>query len=199
MPLPRGGLQAISDALLAHFQSLGGVFEANHPVTDLKELPEAKTYFFDTTPRQMEAIAGDKLSKTYRKRIERFQYGYGVFKIDAALSEPIPRENRDCHRAGTVHVCGTFEECCRSEAALGRDEHAEKPYVLVAQQSNFDDTRAPGDNHTFWAYCHLPHGSEKDMTEPVLDQIERFAPGFRDTIIEMKTHNTRQMQSYNKA
>ena len=196
-PLPKGGSQAIADALLAHFQSLGGEFEADFTVTSLDELPEATTYFFDTTPSQMVRIAGQRLSSRYKKRLEKFKYGYGVFKIDAALSEPIPWLNEACGKAGTVHVCGTFEECLASEATLERGDHAEKPYVLVAQQSLFDDSRAPEDHHTFWAYCHVPHGSTQDMSDPILNQIERFAPGFRDTILEMKTHNTHEMHAYN--
>ena len=196
-PFPKGGSQELIGAMSSYFKSLGGEIETGFRVESLDQLPESATYFFDTTPKQMVDICGDKLSNRYKKRVSTFKYGHGVFKIDAALSEPIPWQNKLCQKAGTVHVGGTLEEICYSENQISNGKHPEKPYVLVAQQSNFDNTRAPGNSHTLWAYCHVPSGSEKNMTQSILDQIERFAPGFRDCILETHTTNTREFETYN--
>lgn len=196
-PFPRGGSHAITKAMASYFKSLGGEIETGMSVTSPDQLPESKTIFFNTTPAQILSIAGNRLSKSYEEKLKKFRYGAGVFKIDLALDGPIPWSDAECAKAGTVHVCGTFEEIQASEACLKKDTHPEKPYVLVAQQSLFDDSRAPEGKHTCWAYCHVPNGSDKDMTEPILNQIERFAPGFRDLIIGQHTMNTQAMESYN--
>jgi len=196
-PFPKGGSQQLSDALCRYFESLGGEIETGFKVESVDQLPDSSTYFFDTTPRQMVEICGSKLSANYRKRVSTFKYGHGVFKIDAALKQPVPWQNETCQKAGTLHLGGTLEEICHSENMVSNGKHPEKPYVLLAQQSNFDDTRAPGDNHTLWAYCHVPAGSEEDMTQPILNQIERFAPGFRNCIKEIHTTNASGFETYN--
>jgi len=152
---------------------------------------------FDVTPRQLDAIAGPRLSASYRRHLARFEYGPGVFKIDYALSAPIPWRSPVCAGAATVHVGGTFEEIARSEAAASAGRIAEAPFVLVAQQSNFDATRAPRGRHTGWAYCHVPHGSDVDMTERIERQIERFAPGFRDVILARHVMPPRALEAHN--
>lgn len=196
-PFPRGGSHAITKAMASYFESLGGDIETEAPIASLEELPESKTVFFNTTPAQILQIAGKQLPPDYVKKLGKYRYGAGVFKIDLALNGPIPWSDPECVKAGTVHVGGTFEEIRASEACLKKDTHPEKPYVLVAQQSLFDDSRAPEGKHTCWAYCHVPNGSTKDMTDPILSQIERFAPGFRDLIIGQHTMNTQAMESYN--
>lgn len=196
-PFPRGGSHAITKAMASYFESLGGDIETEAPIASLEELPESKTVFFNTTPAQILQIAGKQLPPDYVKKLGKYRYGAGVFKIDLALNGPIPWSDPECAKAGTVHVGGTFEEIRASEACLKKDTHPEKPYVLVAQQSLFDDSRAPEGKHTCWAYCHVPNGSTKDMTDPILSQIERFAPGFRDLIIGQHTMNTQAMESYN--
>ena len=196
-PLPRGGSQSIADALAAYLRSLGGTIVTGRRVRRLDELPAATAVLFDLTPRQIVRIAGTHLPDRYVRALERYQYGSGVFKIDWALSEPVPWTSAACRRAGTVHLGGTMDEIARSEAAAWNGRTSRRPYVLVAQQSRFDDTRAPGDRHTLWAYCHVPSYSEADMTEAIEDQIERFAPGFRDTVLDRHTMTAAQVQSYN--
>jgi phytoene dehydrogenase-like protein len=186
-PLPRGGSQQIADALAAHLRSLGGEIVTGAMVDSVDELPQARSILLDVTPRQLLKMAGHRLPGRYRRRLERYRYGPGVFKLDAALDGPIPWRAAACARAGTVHLGGTLEEIAAAEAAVWRGEHPERPYVLVAQQSLFDPTRAPAGNHTLWAYCHVPNGSTKDMTGAIVAQLERFAPGFRDRVIAMHT------------
>jgi phytoene dehydrogenase-like protein len=196
-PCVRGGSQRIADALARHLEGLGGTIVTDHEVTSLGELPAAKATLFDVTPRQLIAIAGDRLPDRYRSALGRFRYGPGVFKIDWALSEPVPWRAEECRLAGTVHVGGTFEEVAASEAETVAGRHAERPYVLVAQQSLMDESRAPEGKHTLWAYSHVPSGSTEDMTEPIEAQIERFAPGFRDTIAARTTSNATEIEAYN--
>lgn len=196
-PFPKGGSQSITGAMAAYFISLGGEIETGTEISSLEQLPASKNVLFNTTPRQILAIAGKKLNDRYAAKLGRFKYGPGVFKVDLALNAPIPWHDDICRKAGTVHVGGTFEEIAASEKAAAGGHHPEKPYVLVAQQSLFDSSRAPDGKHTAWAYCHVPNGSTRDMTEPILQQIERFAPGFRDCIIGRHTMNTKAMQSYN--
>jgi phytoene dehydrogenase-like protein len=196
-PFPKGGSHQITKAMAEYFKSLGGRIEYNAEIKTLDQLPEPKAILFNNTPRQILKIAGKRLPSKYAEKLEKFRYGYGVFKMDFALSDPIPWNDKLCSKAGTVHLGGTFEEIAKSERAPANGNHPESPYVLVAQQSLFDETRAPDNNHTAWAYCHVPNGSEKDMSEPILKQIERFAPGFRDCIIETHTMNTHAMQVYN--
>ncbi len=196
-PLPRGGSQSIVDAMADYLRSLGGTIITNHVVTSLAELPPARAILLDVTPRQLLQMAGDQLPDHYRKQLEKYRYGSGVFKIDYALREPVPWRASECRRAGTVHLGGTLAEIATSERTIGAGQHPERPYVLVTQQSLFDETRAPAGKHTLWAYCHVPHGSTVDMTTAIEDQLERFAPGFRDIVLARVTHNTADMQAYN--
>lgn len=196
-PLPRGGSQRIADALAGYLRTLGGEIVVNHPVQTLAELPTAQAILLDVTPRQLIQIAGDRLPTGYRRQLEKYRYGAGVFKIDYALSGPVPWQAPVCQQAGTVHLGGTMAEVAASERAIGHGQHPERPYVLVAQQSLFDETRAPAGQQTLWAYCHVPNGSTVDMTARIESQIERFAPGFRDLILARHIHNTADFQRYN--
>ncbi len=196
-PLAKGGSQKIADALGAYFQSLGGEIITGQRVTSLKELPSARAYFFDTSPRQLIEIVGDKLPSVYQNRLQKYRYGMGVFKLDWALSEPIPWKAAACSRAATLHIGPTLAEIATSEKAVWQGRHPEKPYLIVAQQSLFDPTRAPHGKHTAWAYCHVPNGSIIDMTEAIENQLERFAPGFRDCIMARHQMNTADYQAYN--
>jgi len=183
-PSPRGGTQAITAALIAELQKFGGAVHTSHPIHSLAELDRDQALnMCDVTPRQLMAIAGSALRPAYRRTLERFEYGPGAFKLDYALSEAVPWEAQECRRAITVHLGGTFEEIARSEDAMTRGLHPADPFVLVAQPSLFDSTRAPAGRHTLWAYCHVPNGSTEDMTQRIESQIERFAPGFRDCIL----------------
>lgn len=196
-PYPKGGSHQITKAMASYFQALGGEIETGVNISDFSEIPGAKTVIFDTTPRQIIDIAYDELPERYIGTLRKFKYGCGVFKLDLALSDPIPWKDDHCRKAGTVHVGGTYEQISVSEKDADEGRHSARPFVLVAQHSLFDNTRAPEGKHTAWAYCHVPNGSERDMTEPVLNQIERFAPGFRDCIIGKHAMNTRDMQIYN--
>jgi phytoene dehydrogenase-like protein len=182
-PLARGGSQSIADALASYLRSLGGDVELNHPVSSLEELHEARTVMLDVTPRQFLALAGDRLQGRYRRALERFRYGPGVFKLDWALAGPIPWSAPECARAATVHLGGTLEELVISERAPWRGTASARPFVLLAQPSLFDSARAPEGKHTAWAYCHVPSRSPIDMTERIEAQVERFAPGFRDLVL----------------
>ena len=182
-PVARGGSQKIADALSACLTSLGGTVVSGHRVASLEDVPRARAYLFDVTPRQLLAIAGDALPEGYRRRLRRYRYGPGVFKLDWALDAPVPWQDRRCLQAGTVHLGGTMEELAASEAAVGRGQTPERPFVLVSQPSLFDPTRAPQGKHTLWAYCHVPNGSTVDMTDRIEAQIERFAPGFKARIL----------------
>jgi phytoene dehydrogenase-like protein len=182
-PAARGGSQSIADAMASRLAELGGTIEVGRPVRSLADLPDARAVILDLTPRQVAAVVGDQLSPRYRARLARFRYGPAAWKVDYALSEPVPWTNPDCHRAGTVHLGGTLPEILRSEAQVGAGQLPDAPFVLTAQQSRFDDTRAPAGQHTLWAYCHAPHGSDVDLTDRIEAQIERFAPGFRDVVL----------------
>jgi phytoene dehydrogenase-like protein len=182
-PLPRGGSQRITDALVRQLQTLGGEVVTGWRVESLAELPSARAYLFDTAPRHLARICGARLPAGFRGELERFRHGPGAFKLDWALDGPIPWRAEGCRRAATVHLGGTMEEIAAAEAAVWRGEHPERPFVLVAQQSLFDPTRAPAGKHTGWAYCHVPAGSTVDQTEAIERQMERFAPGFRDRIL----------------
>jgi phytoene dehydrogenase-like protein len=197
-PFPRGGSDAIARALGSYFESLGGEIQTGCPVRSLAELPRAAAILFDVTPRQLVAICGDRLPNGYRERLARYRYGPGIFKVDWALEGPIPWTNADCARAATVHLGGTFEEIADGEAAVWRGVHPERPYVLVAQQSLFDSTRAPAGRHTGWAYCHVPPRSTMDMTDAIERQVERFAPGFRDRILARSRMSPAALESYNE-
>jgi phytoene dehydrogenase-like protein len=197
-PFPRGGSENIARALASYFTSLGGEIETERSIRSMHELPAARAVLFDLTPRQLVAICGDDLPSGYRSRLARYRYGPGIFKLDWALDGPIPWKAPGCAQAGTVHVGGTFEQIASSEADVWRGVHSERPYVLVAQQSLFDDARAPAGKHTGWAYCHVPHGSTIDMTGVIENQVERFAPGFRDRILARSRMSTSDFQAYNE-
>ncbi len=196
-PMPRGGSQKIVDAMAAYLRSLGGEIVTGVQVKSLDTLPPARAILCDVTPRQLIAIAGQRLSPAYLRQLQRYRYGPGVFKIDYALDGPIPWKAEECARAGTVHVGGTLSEVAAAERAVAKGKHPEKPFLLVAQQSLFDPTRAPQGKHTLWAYCHVPNGSTFDMTERIETQIERFAPGFRDRILARHVMNTVELEQYN--
>lgn len=195
-PCARGGSAAITDALVAHLKSLGGEVVASHPVRSMRDLPDSRAVIFDVTPRQLANIAGDELPSRYVKKLRRFRYGPGVFKVDYALDGPIPWRAPECARSATVHLGGTLEEIAEHERGIWKGRAGERPFILVAQQSLFDDTRAPAGKHTGWAYCHVPHGSTEDMTERIDRQIERFAPGFRDRILARHTMSTAQFEEH---
>ncbi len=197
-PFPKGGAQSIADALAGYLHDLGGEIICDTPVTSLDALPSARAYLFDTSPAQLIEIAGSRIPDSlYTEQVNHYRYGPGVFKVDFALSDPIPWTNDLCKRAGTLHLGGTIDELTRSERLMWEGIHSENPYVIVAQQSLFDDTRAPDGQHTGWAYCHVPRNSTRDMTDIIINQIERFAPGFRDCILETATMHTADFQRYN--
>src|SRR5918994_1464169 len=182
-PFPKGGSQRIADALTSYLISLGGEVYTGVRVGSVREVPRTRAVLFDVTPRQLLGIAKEHFTENYRRALMKYRYGPGVFKVDFALDGPIPWKAEGCLRAGTVHLGGTLEEISAGEAAVWRGEHPERPFVLLAQQSLFDASRAPEDKHTVWAYCHVPNGSTFDMTEKIEAQIERFAPGFKDRIL----------------
>lgn len=196
-PIPKGGSQSIANALGSYFESLGGKIETNFYVKSLDQLPSAKAILFDVTPKQLLQIAGHRFSSLYRWQLNRYRYGMGVFKIDWALDGPVPFTAHVANKAGTLHLGGSFEEIVHSESEIGKGNPVEKPFVLFAQQSRFDDARAPKGKHTAWAYCHVPNGSLEDKTTLIENQIERFAPGFKDLILARHTMNTAEMQAYN--
>lgn len=196
-PLPKGGSQQIAEALASYFRSLGGHIEVDRPVRSLADLPKTRVVLFDLTPKQILTIAGDRFSYLYRKQLEHYRYGPGIFKVDWALDGPIPWANAACERAGTIHLGGTLEEIVSAEQQTYEGKHPDRPYVLLAQQSRFDSSRAPAGKHTGWAYCHVPNSSTVDMTERIEQQVERVAPGFRDLILARHTMNTAQIEDWN--
>lgn len=196
-PLSKGGSQQIANALAAYFISLGGRIETGFYVKTLDQLPSSHVVLFDLTPKQLLEIAGHRFSAIYEWQLKRYRYGAGVFKVDWALDGPVPFSAPQCHEAGTVHIGGTMVEIEASEQQVWKGIHPERPFVLLAQQSRFDTSRAPAGKHTVWAYCHVPNGSTFDMTDTIEKQIERFAPGFHDRIIGRHAMNTAQMEAYN--
>ena len=196
-PLVRGGAENLTRSMIAYLRSLGGEIVMNQMVESLDQLPSARLILLDITPRQFLSIAEDQLPTLYKRQLRRYRYGPGVFKIDYALSDPIPWKASQCSKAATVHVGGYFEEILQSEKMMSQGIHPEKPYILLVQQSLFDASRAPSGKHTAWAYCHVPNGSTVDMTNFIEDQIERFAPGFRDLVIARSIRNTSDLQAYN--
>lgn len=195
-PLVKGGSQKLTDALVTHLTDLGGEIETGREVSSVADIPGSRAVLFDLTPRQVVAVAEDELPVGYVRAMSRFRYGPGVFKVDWALSGPVPWQAEACRKAGTVHVGGTLEEVGESESAVTSGRIPERPFVLVAQQSSFDQ-RAPGGNHTLWGYCHVPNGSDVDMTDRIESQIERFAPGFRDLILDRHVLDAPSMERYN--
>ena len=182
-PVARGGSQAVADSLASYLRSLGGEIETGRPVESLSDLPATRAVLCDLTPRQLIRVAGDRLSPRYRRALERFRYGPGSFKVDFALDAPVPWQAAACSRTACLHVGGTFAEIAASERAPWDGRETERPFVLVAQQTVVDPSRAPEGKHTVWAYCHVPNGSRADMTEAIEAQIERFAPGFRERVL----------------
>jgi phytoene dehydrogenase-like protein len=196
-PLARGGSQRIADALAAHLRYLGGEIQTGFRVEHLDQLPLARATLFDLTPLQLVLLMEEKLPDSYRRRLGRFRYGPGVFKVDYALNAAIPWRNESCRRAGTVHVGGSFEEIAAAERKVVEGKIPDRPFLLLAQPSVVDPTRAPAGKHILWAYCHVPNGSRFDMTERMENQIERFAPGFRDCILARHTMNCEAMEAKN--
>ncbi|MDP9194365.1 MAG: NAD(P)/FAD-dependent oxidoreductase [Acidobacteriota bacterium] len=196
-PVAKGGSAAITAAMASYLRSLGGEIQTSRRVRSMRDLPLATVVLFDVTPIQLAYIAADELPRGYLRKLGRFRYGPGVFKVDWALDGPIPWKAAECASSATVHVGGTIEEIAAHERSVFYGRMTDKPFVLVAQQSMFDPTRAPEGKHTGWAYCHVPHGSTEDATESIERQIERFAPGFRDRILARHTINTRQYEEHN--
>ncbi|HVY75717.1 MAG TPA: NAD(P)/FAD-dependent oxidoreductase [Puia sp.] len=196
-PIPKGGSYAIARALGAYFTSIGGQIELNRYVQSMEQLPSARAILLDTSPGQLLQIAGQQVSQKEQRQLRKFRYGMGVFKIDWALAGPVPFANPLCRQAGTVHLGNRFEEIAGSEQFVWRGGHPEKPFVLFAQQSLFDSSRVPDGRHTGWAYCHVPNGSTTDMTKAIEQQIERFAPGFKERILAKHTINAVEMEERN--
>lgn len=196
-PIARGGSQKIADALAAHLRALGGRIVTKTRVESLDALPPAGRILLDLSPRQVLRICGDRLPASYRKQLRRYHYGPGVFKIDYALEAPVPWTAQECLRAATVHLGGTMAEVAEAESSVTRGDIPPRPFVLVAQPSLFDSSRAPDGKHTLWAYCHVPNGSAFDMTERIEAQIERFAPGFRNRILARRTTSPAGLESRN--
>jgi len=196
-PFARGGAKKIAEALASYLRSLGGEIATGRMVKSLDELPGARVVLCDVTPKQLVKMAGARLPESFRAKLGRFQYGPGVCKVDWALDGPIPWRAEECKRAGTVHAGGTIEEIEASERAAWNGEICERPFVLVAQASLFDSTRAPTGKHTGWAYCHVPNGSNADVSDKIEAQIERFAPGFRERILKRSVLTTSQMEARN--
>ena len=197
-PFPRGGAQKIADALASYLRSLGGALETSRPVSSFSELPAARALLLDLTPRALLKLAGNTLPPQYRRALERFPYGSGIFKVDYALSAPIPWSAEECRRAGTVHVAGTSAEIAAAEHTVARQcSIPSKPFVLLAQPTLSDPSRAPTDKHVAWAYCHTPSGSVCDLSERIETQIERFAPGFRDCILARHVMNSVALERHN--
>jgi len=195
-PIPKGGSNQIANALVSYFISLGGKIETNFYVKSLEQLPSSHAVLLDVTPKQLLQIAGHHFSPLYKWQLERYRYGPGVFKIDWALDAPIPFTAAGCHEAGTIHIGNTFAEIANGEQQIWDGKTPEKPFVLLAQPSLFDISRAPQGKHTAWAYCHVPNGSTTDMTAIIENQVERFALGFKDTILAKHTMNTAQVEEY---
>ncbi len=196
-PFPEGGSGRLGEALVAELRAHGGDLVTDRRVARMNDLPEHKAALFDLSPGALASIAGDRLPSGYRRRLERFRHGPGVFKIDVALDGPIPWAAEGAGEAGTVHLGGTFEEIARAEGAVAAGRVPDRPFVLLVQHTPFDPSRAPDGGHTVWAYCHVPNGSTADMTEPILGQIERFAPGFRDRILSTARLSPADLEAYN--
>ena len=196
-PSPRGGAQALANALGSLLRSLGGEICTDHTVTNVADLPPARALLFDVTPRQLLRIAGQRFPPRYRRALERYRHGPGVFKLDYALAAPIPWAAPEGRQAGTLHLGGSLAEIAAALRTVWRGQVSERPFVILGQQSLFDETRAPAGRHTAWAYCHVPHGSPVDMTARIEAQIERFAPGFRERVLARHSLNARQLEAHN--
>ncbi len=197
-PFARGGSQQLTSALVGYLESLGGRVKTECCVESLEQLPAGATILFDVSPRQLVAIAGERLPAGYRKKLERYRYGPGAYKIDWALHQPIPWRAAECAQAGTVHLGATLEEISESERAPWAGKTSARPYVLLTQPSLFDPTRAPAGKHTAWGYCHVPNGFQGDVTQAIEDQVDRYAPGFRDCIAARSIMKPMEFQQYNE-
>jgi phytoene dehydrogenase-like protein len=196
-PIARGGSQSIATGLVRCLEAAGGSLECNREIACMDDLPPAGIVVFDTAPRTMAKIMHDHLPSAYLRRLARYRHTPGIFKVDWALNAPIPWKDPNIAKSATVHLGGTLDEISGSERDAWNGRHADKPFVLLAQPSLFDSSRAPAGRHTAWAYCHVPNGSTLDRTEAIERQIDRFAPGFRDTILARVTHDCSQMEAYN--
>lgn len=196
-PFARGGAQAIARALASFLESIGGEIVTNWKIESLDELPDCSAVLCDVSPAQLLRIAGERLEGRYRRRLESYRYGVGVYKVDYALDGPIPWKARETAWGGTVHVGGTLEEIAWAEGSVWAGKVPERPFLLVAQPSMFDDSRAPDGKHTVWAYTHVPRGSAFDVTDRIEAQIERFAPGFQDRILAKHVMTPAALQEYN--
>ncbi len=194
-PIPRGGAQSLTNALCAHLAKLGGKISTSSRLENIDQLSDYDLQMFDVTPKQLLALAGQRLSQSYKRRLKSFHYGSGAFKVDYALSDPIPWRAADCLRAATIHLGGSFDEIAASERAVRADSHPERPFVLLVQPSLFDPSRAPVGKHTAWAYCHVPNGSRENMLPRLESQIERFAPGFRDCVLARKIFSPADLEA----
>jgi phytoene dehydrogenase-like protein len=194
-PIPRGGSQSLTNALCRHLEALGGTINTSSRVESVAQLRDYDLVLCDVTPRQLLKIAGERFSGSYKRQLARYRYGPGVFKVDYALNAPIPWKAAECLRAATLHLGGSFEEIAASEHAVRSGLHADRPFVLLAQPSLFDCSRAPTGKHTAWAYCHVPNGSNVDTLQKLEDQIERFAPGFRDCILARRVFSPADLES----
>jgi phytoene dehydrogenase-like protein len=196
-PVPRGGTQNVSNALAAHLKSLGGEIVTGVRVESIDELPPSRCVIFDVTPRQLLSIIGERFPPSFRTKLNRYRYGPAAFKLDWALDGPVPWRAAECTQAATVHLGGSLAEMEASESAPWQGKASERPFVLVAQPSVFDSSRAPDAKHTLWAYCHVPNGSKIDMTERIENQLERFAPGFRSRILARSVLSPAQFEASN--
>jgi phytoene dehydrogenase-like protein len=196
-PFPRGGARKIADALANIVRENGGKIVTGEIVKDVNELPKAGAYLLDLSPKSILNIAGNRFHAKYRRKLEQFRYGPGSFKVDWALSDPIPFSSEQCRRAGTLHLGGCFAEIAESEQSVWNGIHPEKPFVILAQHTAFDPERAPEGKHTAWGYCHVPKGSNLDITDRIERQIERYAPGFKDCILSRHVMNPAGLEEYN--
>ena len=196
-PLPKGGAQQVTNALAACFKKSGGEIQTGCMITSLKQLPPSTVVMLDVTPAQLLSIGGEEFSALYKWQLNRYQYGAGIFKIDWALSQPAPFTNAKCRSAATIHIGGSIQEIYNSEELVSKNKYSDKPFVLFVQPGVVDTTRAPVGKHTAWAYCHVPNGSQIDMTDTIEKQVERFAPGFKDCILARSVMNTHDIESYN--
>jgi phytoene dehydrogenase-like protein len=197
-PLARGGSRSIARALAAHLTELGGTIEIDAPVNDVRELPDSRVVLFDITPRQLLRIAGHRLPPRYRRQLEGFRYGPGAFKLDWALAGPVPWRNARSSESPVLHLAGSYEEVLASERAPWDGIDAHRPFVLFVQPTLFDRSRAPEGRQVAWAYCHVPNGSTADMTDAIEQQVERFAPGFRDLILERHVMTPAALEAHNR-
>jgi phytoene dehydrogenase-like protein len=194
-PIPRGGAQSLTDALYGYLGKLGAKISTSSRLEHIEQLADYDLHMFDVTPRQLLALAGARFSESFKRQLQHFRYGPGVFKVDYALSCPIPWRASDCFRAATVHIGGSFDEVAESEKAVRAGSHPERPCVLLVQPSLFDPSRAPDGKHTAWAYCHVPNGSRQDMLPRLEGQIERFAPGFRDCVLARRVFFPKDLET----